>query len=110
MRVRLYEVGAATVGVMLIDEFPASLELGENGEVLPRCKSDAGVCRLEDIGGQLVLRTRAEFQELAVNDAPLEEGPLMPGDRLRLGNHQYLVSYEQTTLARSYPQRFRIQK
>ncbi|WP_437203758.1 hypothetical protein [Planctomicrobium sp. SH664] len=108
MRVRLYEIGTKKTGVTLIDQFPASLEMNEQGEVCPRVKMKCGVCSLEEIGGQLVLRAARDYDGLMVNDAPLEEGPLMPGDRLRLGNRDYLISYEMTKTVQHYPRRFRI--
>ncbi|SFH71776.1 hypothetical protein [Planctomicrobium piriforme] len=108
MRVRLYEVGARSVGVVMIDEFPAGLALDPNGRLHSEQEAES-ICKLEDVGGQIFLKARCACSELAVNDAPLEEGPLMPGDRLFLRGHQYLVSYEQTSRNGSRPARFRIQ-
>ncbi|WP_437224703.1 hypothetical protein SH661x_003744 [Planctomicrobium sp. SH661] len=107
MRVRLYEVGARSVGVVFIDEFPASLALNEQGRIQPESCTCPGICKLEDVGGQLYLRAH-ETPDLEVNNAPLEEGPLMPGDRLRYRGHDYLVSYEQTQKAAPPPPKYRI--
>jgi|GEM_PF-4784726 hypothetical protein len=106
MRVRLYGVGPRSVGVVFIDEFPASLELDEDGRIRPELHSGRGLCRLEEVNGQLYLRS--ESDRLEVNNAPLTEGPLLPGDRLRYDGYDYLVSYEQTQSAPAPPSRYRI--
>lgn len=106
MRVRLYGVGPRSVGVVFIDEFPASLELDEDGRIHPEVHSDRGLCRLEEVNGQVYLWSESE--SLEVNNAPLREGPLLPGDRLRYEGYDYLVSYEQTQSAPGLPSRFRI--
>lgn len=110
MRVRLYEVGAAKPGVVLIDQFPAALALTETGRVGPTDRKSREICCLEDVGGQIVLRRRDADSELEVNDAAMEEGPLQPGDRLRIGGLSYLVSYELTATREPVISRYRIQR
>lgn len=108
MRVRLYGVGPRSVGVVFIDEFPASLQLDEDGRIHPEVHSDRGLCQLDEINGQVYLRSNTDTLE--VNNAPLREGPLMPGDRLRYEGYDYLVSYEQTQSAPAPPSRYRIMR
>lgn len=110
MRVRLYEVGSKSVGVVLIDEFPTSLAMTDDGQVKTRSSDPYEICRLEDIGGQIFLKARDGESELEVNNSPLEEGPLLPGDRLRMRGHDFLVSYEATSDRDPRPARYRIQR
>ena len=109
MRVRLYEVGARSVGVLFIEEFPTCLALNEDGRIQTEINGCARICQLEDVGGQLYMRA-SDSPDLQVNNAPLEEGPLMPGDRLRYQGHDYLISYEKTQKAVPPPARYRISK
>jgi hypothetical protein len=110
MRVRIYEVGAAGSSVVLIDELPTCLALTDDGHLRPKPDLSDEFCRLEDLGGQLFLKAGAATAELEVNNAPLEEGPLMPGDRLRFRGHDFLVSYEQTSQKAIRPPKYRIQR
>ena len=110
MRVRLYELGARSAAVVFhIDNFPATLNLTDSGEVTHRPMPGRPVCRLEDIGGQILFRAVASDDPVAhVNEAPLESGPLMPGDRLLVGERKYLVSYERTSGSPPPESRFRL--
>lgn len=110
MRVRLYEMGSKSVGVVYIEQFPTELGLTEDGQLSSRNESGPRLCSLEEQGGQIILRAGSDDAEVEVNDAPLAEGPLLPGDRLRLRDHRYLVSYELTTNSGALPTRFRIQR
>ncbi len=107
MRVRLYELGTRTVGVVLIDDFPVSLKIDSEGRLLS-CREESGLCDLENCGGQLVFRSPNDHVDVAVNNIPLQEGPLRPGDRLNVCGHQFLVSYEQSSSRYRGPIRNRI--
>lgn len=107
MRVRLYETGSPYAGMVLIDRLPIGLGLAADGGLCPHEGAES-LCSLEEVGGQVLLKARTEDQELSVNDAPLEQGLLQPGDRLRLGARSYIVSYEQTSQATTLPPRYRI--
>lgn len=109
MRVRLYEIGTSSVGfVVRFDELPVVLTLDEAGELHVGEPVGKPLCQFEDFGGQLMLRTDDPHLEMDVNDAPLESGPVMPGDRLRVGQRRFLVSYERTADAPQPISRYRI--
>ena len=110
MRVRLYEMGDGAVGfVFRCDEFPALLGIDEsNGRLSMGPAPRQPICRLDDIGGQLVFRCVDVEHPPLVNDAPLMTGPLLPGDQLLVQGHRYIVSYEKTAEPPAPEARFRI--
>lgn len=110
MRVRLYEVGSTSVGVVLrFDNFPVELGFGPTGELRYGESCPAPSCRIDQEDGQLVLSAEDSSRAPLVNDAALIRGALMPGDRLALGDRQFVVSYERTAAADPPPARYRIQ-
>lgn len=110
MRVRLYEVGSTSVGVVLrFDEFPIELGFGPTGELKYGESCPVPACRIEQEDGQLVLSATDSPHTPLVNDAALVHGALMPGDRLALGSRQFVVSYERTAAVDPPPARYRIQ-
>lgn len=110
MRVRLYEVGDSTVGFVLrCDEFPVLLGLDEpSGRLTPRIRSESPVCRLDDVGGEIVFEGLDAQRPVLVNNAPLACGALHPGDQLSLQGHRYVVSYEQTNSVEPLEARYRL--
>ncbi len=110
MRVRLYEMGDGAVGfVFRCDEFPALLGVDEaNGRLSSGAAPRQPICRLDDIGGQLVFRCVDAERPPLVNDAPMMTGPLLPGDQLLVEGRRYIVSYEQTAEPPLPEARFRL--
>lgn len=97
MRVRFFEVGAKThAAVLRCDEFPTGLGLDEDGQLTSLDPDSDPVCVVDDLGGQLTFRLKACSADALVNNAPLEQGPLLPGDQLALRGRRYVVSYERT--------------
>lgn len=108
MRVRLYEVGEASVGFVLReDRFPLELGIEEQTGRLAS-QSDHAVCRIEELGGQLLFEGLDEAHAVLINDAPLTRGVLRAGDHLQVDGHCYLISYEQTGTAEPVESRYRL--
>ena len=109
MRVRLYELGTMSrESAFRFDRFPVTLCISSDGDVDYGDHGSPAACELIDIGGQIVIQVPYADMPVEVNDALLESGPLMPGDRLCLGKHEYLVSYERTAVERPPSVRCRI--
>lgn len=111
MRVRLYEVGTSTVGVVLrFDEFPVRLAIDETGGLMCAPETRRPAFCIDESGGQLLFEATDSERAPLVNDAALDHGALMPGDRLAVKNRQFIVSYERTANAADPPPaRYRIQ-
>lgn len=107
MRVRLFEIGGPHGGVV-VDKFPATLTMGEDGAVRDEFVSGKPLCRLEDCDGQILFESLDSDETPAVNELELQFGPLMPGDRLSVGSHCYVVSYERTCTSPPPEPRYRI--
>lgn len=101
MRLRLYGVGSAAQGAIFrIDQFPAALTLDDGGQLITRSETRMATCLLEDVGGQILIRANGAEQQVGINGAEIESGPLMPGDSLELGKQRFIVSYERTASER----------
>ncbi len=108
MRVRLYEMGTAAPGtVYRIDHFPVSLSAGRDGDLFHRGADSTQCCLLEDVGGVIYMKADA-VEEVAVNDAPMRQGEILPGDRLQLGDRSFLISYERMSTVPAGPTHYRI--
>ena len=108
MRVRFYEVGPTAIGVIYrIDEFPVGLAVDPAGSLQTKSSGDPAECELEDIGGQIMLRAIGDC-DVAVNDTLIESSPLLPGDKFRVGEKLFRVSYERTAKIQPPSMRVRI--
>ncbi len=108
MRVRIYEVGESrSVGVHYLDEFPCTLNVDAQGGLTA---VGTPVCRLENLGGEILYKSLTEKVSMSVNNAPLESGPLEPGDRLSFGSRRFMISYERTATQTSSFPKYRLQK
>lgn len=110
MRVRFFEVGKPNGSAVYIERFPVRLALSAEGKICPLAGDQRGLCELDEIDGQLVFHCGEDHEELAVNGAPLEQGPLLPGDKLQMRGRSYLVSYESAAPVPVMSSRFRIQR
>lgn len=110
MHLRLFEISEERNGyTLLLDVFPVRLGYDSQADELSvRDTDDVSDCVLEDDEGLIVFRCSNPAADLTVNDAPLEFGPLFPGDRLRMGKRRFIVSYESTGVPREMPVRFRL--
>lgn len=109
MRVRLYEVGSTRLGMIFrIDDLPAKLKLDQEGHLQTLPNQEESTCLLEDRGGELFVLAADSAQSVAINETEIEYGPLSPGDQLRLGEHRYVVSYEQTTFEKTCSMKVRV--
>ena len=98
MRLRLFRTGTASKAIAFrFDKFPVVLRVEENGTV---CTTQHGSCACElfNVGGQIEIQAHDENHAVLVNGAPVESGPLMPGDRLSVGSQHFLISYERTAI------------
>jgi hypothetical protein len=97
MRVRFYEVGgSAHAAVLRCDEFPATLGVDGNGRLTQQRGQADPLCVVDNRDGLLEFRLSAKADQALVNNAPLERGPLLPGDQLQVQGRTYVVSYERT--------------
>jgi hypothetical protein len=99
MRVRFFEVNPRSLGFVLrCDQLPAILSVDPgSGQLAAHPADGQPICRLEDVGGQLRYECMSDGDTTLVNDAPLATGPLLPGDRIEIEGHRYVVSYERTS-------------
>lgn len=93
MKIRIYEVGKRTSGMVLINDFPVALNINEDGRLETVNQAEGCICQLDTVDGQLYFRTHRESPITGERDLA-EEGPLQPGDWLRYRDHNYLISYE----------------
>lgn len=101
MRIRLYEMAPKAVGQTLrFDQFPVRLAISDDQLIWTERELEASVCELEDIGGQILIRSQHDAC-ISINDTQVESGPLLPGDKLSVGQSVFRVSYERT--AREHP-------
>lgn len=109
VRVRLYEVGERCGTVHCLDVLPIAISTTTLGELCtgPYDRSEAR-CVLAEDRGNLVIEACDQAEGVFLNDMPIEHGGLMPGDSLRVGQHDLLVSYERTTATPPPPSRFRL--
>lgn len=100
MRARFFElqtIGDKTLTrTIYCDRFPVVFAEGENGTV----GVVAGVngepsCVFEEQDGNLVL-TQSTAQTF-LNGAPIARGGIAPGDRVKIGRTDYVVSYERVS-------------
>lgn len=92
VRVRFIPIGRDARSWVVVDQLP--FELGQLGHV-DDGESVEGI--VTNVGGTLVLETPFPDPRIRVNGLPMHYGPLMPGDRLTIGDHEFVVSYERTT-------------
>lgn len=101
MRARFLPLNGSTNGdVVRVDTFPAVVSLDDSGCVCVNGKAaSVRLCLLDENAGNLIIKDQADGEAAAVtvNELPLAHGPLMPGDRLQLGSHKFVVSYERVT-------------
>lgn len=109
MRVRFFEVGKPNGTAVYIERFPVRLALSEEGGILAEHDAALALCELEEVDGHLMFHCGEDEHDMAVNGAPLQEGPLLPGDKLQVRGRSYLVSYE-SAAAPVMSSRFRIQR
>ena len=100
MRARFFELqpmGDKTLArTIYCDQFPVVLGTVENGTVGVVPEGDlAQGCVFDEQDGNLVL-TRAT-PDTFLNGAPIQEGGIAPGDRLKIGRTDYVVSYERVS-------------
>ncbi len=100
MRVRLYEVGDGKGQIHRLERFPVSLCTTEEGELCLDVDQQGQLrCVLSEDRGNLVIENRDDRDEVFLNNMPIEQGGLMPGDSLQLGGRAFLVSYERVAAA-----------
>lgn len=101
MRVRLLPFGdTAEDAIQHFDRFPAEIKFGSCDAGNPYADpSGRSLCQLETESGHVLLRGPEgdEGEQVFVNDLPLIYGPLNPGDRLRLADREFIVSFERVT-------------
>ncbi|MCA8999272.1 MAG: hypothetical protein KDA80_19925 [Planctomycetaceae bacterium] len=111
MRLRLYEMGTTSPGTCYrIDQFPAGLFASQSGDVVSFNDNLSQACELEDVGGVIFMRSVSAGANVEINDAPMRQGTILPGDRLRLGQRSFLISYECMTPEPPYISQFQIQE
>ncbi len=109
MRVRLYEVGERCGNVHWLDQLPITISTTTQGELCTGGSEQAQTrCVLAEDRGNLVIEACDQSDEVFLNDMPIEQGGLMPGDSLRVGTHALVVSYERITTEPPPPSRFRL--
>ncbi len=110
MRVRLYAVGSPSQGpVLRFDRLPVMLECDpQEGLHEARTGQPGDFCFCEE-HGQLFLKTLSRQQIPRVNEAAMLCGVIDPGDHLRVGEVEYLISYERTGNSPAPASRFVIQ-
>ncbi|MCA9026624.1 MAG: hypothetical protein KDA86_15565 [Planctomycetaceae bacterium] len=109
MRVRLYEVGERCGHVHWLDDLPVAISTTIQGEFCTgKAEQSEAKCVIAEDRGNLVIETCSDTDEVFLNDMPIEQGGLMPGDSLRVGSHCFVVSYERVTTEPSPPCRFRL--
>ncbi len=97
MRARFLPVGeTSTANAVRVDSFPAVVSLDAGGRVCFEDRADTTpVCLLDEYAGNLLIKDQGD--SVTVNELPMAQGPLMPGDTLTFGNHRFVVSYERVT-------------
>ena len=97
MRARFFELQPvghkSPARTIYCDQFPVVFAHAENGtvDIAPEADEESA-CVLEEQDGNLIL-TRATA-ETFLNGAPIQQGGIAPGDRLKIGRTSYVVSYE----------------
>ena len=99
MRVRLFVVGTGRrADVIHLEHFPSVLAEAPNGVLSADVDGDRRtLCELDEVDGHLMLRDRDDEHHTLVNGLPMASGPLLPGDRLKVGSKEVVVSYERTS-------------
>ncbi len=89
MRVRFYPVGNGSRRAVVLDELPI--------EMCDVVGDESCGGRFDGIDGTLVLVEASDGSSVRLNGVGLSHGPVLPGDRLSVGNREFVVSYERTT-------------
>ncbi len=100
MRVRLFQQnGSRQFNRVVLDRFPAVLGSSDDtcglGDAL-----DGHHCEMAIEDDTLRIRDLESLGGIFVNDQQVCEAPLLPGDRLRLGEVEFVISYERLTTQR----------
>lgn len=91
MRVRFFPVGLASRKTIVVDRIPLGVS------ELVGDQTVRGL--LTDVSGTLVLELGDSDPRVRVNGMRLGRGPVLPGDRLAIGDREFVVSYERTSTA-----------
>ncbi|MGD9855022.1 MAG: hypothetical protein AB7U20_08730, partial [Planctomycetaceae bacterium] len=109
MRLRLYEVGEGRGLVHRLEGFPVTLSTTTEGELCINPPEPGPLrCVLSEDRGNILIQNRDDRGEVLLNNLPIEQGGLMPGDSLTLGDRAFLVSYERVTAEPPPACRFRL--
>ncbi|WP_166827377.1 FHA domain-containing protein [Thalassoroseus pseudoceratinae] len=100
MRVRLYrQNGSRQFQRVVLDRFPAVLGSSDDAEHIGDAL-DGHHCEMAIEDDTLRVRDLESMGGTFVNDQKVCEAPLLPGDRLRLGEVEFVISYERLTVQR----------
>jgi len=96
MRARLFPQNHPTP--IVLDAYPAFLGVGENTEIqVSESPSSTRRCQIQLENGILVVIDLNSEEGTWVNGESIERAPLMPGDKLSIGEVSLIVSYERLT-------------
>ena len=95
MRARLFPIDESNALPIVLDSYPVFLGAGENGRLeVSESASDSRRCQVQLEHGTLVANDLNSADGTWVNGESIERAPLMPGDKLQIGNRSLVVSYE----------------
>jgi len=100
MHVRLYEIGSnRSPRVIYIDEFPSTICLDALDGLESGTNSKEHQVKIDEVDGQLIVDypPSGEARYVLSNNRS-EFEPLMPGDRINIASHQFVVSYDRAEL------------
>jgi hypothetical protein len=94
MRLRLFPVGPNGVGVpAILDQFPAQVPGHGTRRLFDDCSEKDGYL-IEEVDDTFFLVDADGIESAQVNGQPTRLSALMPGDRVCISNHEFIVSYE----------------
>lgn len=109
MRLRLYRIQgidalARTHFPIIVDRFPFTIRRSfgsgdSHNSTEP--STDFGVIRLVD--DTLYVDSLCESGQVAINGQSVKSSPIVPGDRLTVGDREFVVSYERMTSTSPLP-------
>ena len=98
MRLRLFSVAEQALNPPVIfDRFPASLANPARWNSHMSVATDDEACLIEELNGTFYAVAVGRSVEPLLNGRRFDSTPLLPGDRLTLGETTFVVSYERMT-------------
>jgi pSer/pThr/pTyr-binding forkhead associated (FHA) protein len=100
MRARLFPLDAGPgLAAVVLDSYPVFLGIGDNGGLLiSESASASRRCQIHLEHGTLVAIDLDSSEGTWVNGESIERAPLLPGDKLHIGQRAFVISYERLTL------------